>query len=93
MFVNKGVKVRGLVAEASLTGFIPDIQISKLTKYFLKVDFQNNSFDFFENKNAFSSTLSLKKYQNLAKYWFLKSSTNKKGLCLCLEQKIAKMSL
>ena len=39
MFVNKGVKVRGLVAETPQTGFIPNIQISKLTKYFLKVDF------------------------------------------------------
>ena len=50
MFVNKGVKVRGLVAEAPQTGFIPDIQISKLTKYFLKVDFQNNYFHFLETK-------------------------------------------
>ena len=72
-FVNKGVKVRGLVAEAPQTGFIPDIQISKLTKYFLKTDFQNNFFDIFGNKIAFSSALSLKKYQNWVKYSFLKS--------------------
>ena len=50
MFVNKGVKVRGLVAKAPQTGFIPDIQISKLTKYFLKIDFQNNSFHFLVTK-------------------------------------------
>ena len=73
MFVNKGVKVRGLVAEAPQTGFIPDIQFSKLTKYFLKIDFQNNSFDYFGNKNAFIPTLSLKKYQNWEKYSFFKS--------------------
>ena len=39
IFVNKGVKLRGLVAEAPQTGCIPDVQISKLTKYFLKINF------------------------------------------------------
>ena len=34
MFVNKAVKVWKLVAEAPQTGFIPDIQISKLTNTF-----------------------------------------------------------
>ena len=43
-----------------------------LSLKFLKDDFQNNFFDFFGNKSAFSPTLSLKKYQNWAKYSFLK---------------------
>ena len=42
MFVNTGVKVRGWWLKPVRL----DIEISKMAKYFLNVDFQNNSYFF-----------------------------------------------
>ena len=39
------------MAEAPQTGFIPDVQISKLTKYFLKIDLKTDFLKITQSEN------------------------------------------